>query len=85
MILLETQRLKFIKAMYGKDKSDKQEKVQCGNKWIVGWYLLGYPTLKDFQNEFTEQNMLDVYKQLKGEVVREPDSRFMGLPEVGKV
>jgi len=84
MIGLEKQKVKFIKAMYGKEHFENQDKVQFGDTWIVGWYLLGYPTLKDFESEFTDRDMLDIHKQLTGEIRREPDMRFMDVPDLRK-
>jgi len=84
MTELEKQKIKFVKSVYGKKHYDNQDKVQFGDKWIVGWYLLGYPTLKDFELEFTDRNMLYIHKQLTREIKREPDLSFMGVPDLNK-
>ena len=66
---LQKDKVKFVRAMYGKDHYEAKESVKWGYGVIIGWYILGYPTLRDIDADYSDEKILDFYEQIWGEVV----------------
>jgi len=50
--------------MYGKNHKENRDVVKYADSVIIGWYLLGYPTLKDIEADFSDDDILDFYEQV---------------------
>lgn len=60
-----TDRIKFIKAVYGKEKFDASETIQLGNETLVSWYLIGFETLQDLETKHTDEEIIELYEKQK--------------------
>jgi hypothetical protein len=61
----QPKKIKFIKAVYGKEKFDNNETIQFGNETIVAWYLAGYETLEELEGKYTDKEIEKYFEQQK--------------------
>lgn len=58
-------QIKFIKAVYGKEKFAANETIQFGNETLVAWYLVGFETLQDLEAKYTDEEIIEFYEKQK--------------------
>lgn len=58
-------QIKFIKAVYGKEKFDANETIQYGNETLVSWYVIGFNTLQDLEAKYTDEEIIELYEKQK--------------------
>lgn len=59
----QSNKLLFVKSIYGKDKFDNDITVEYGNDVHVAWYVAGCPTLEDLEKKFTDEEILAIYSK----------------------
>ena len=58
-------KINYIKSVYGKKAFEERKTVQFGDIIIVGWYIKGYPNLKDLESNFTDREILNIHNQIE--------------------
>lgn len=57
-------KINFIKAVYGKEAFDSIQTIKYLDQVIVGWVVNEYPTLKELEAKFSDEDILELHKQV---------------------
>ncbi|MDQ1340580.1 MAG: hypothetical protein QG567_1737 [Campylobacterota bacterium] len=66
--IIDEQEVKFVKSIYGEEKYKNRDIVQFGDKILVGWHILGYPSLADLEAQFNENEILELHAAVQRSV-----------------
>ena len=56
-------RLKAVKTIYGKEAYHKGEKVTYGTTVYVAWWILGYNTIEELEEKYTDEQILEMHDE----------------------
>ena len=56
-------RLKAVKTIYGKEAFEKGLKIKYGNNTFVAWWILGYNTIEELEEKYTDEQILEMHDE----------------------